>query len=106
MSTHLDDRTLLRAPSFSVTPVAGAIVALDPQTPNWIASDERGLRVLSRFDGRTPFGDIVKDYAVQSGLDVARAWLHVETFARDALRQGFVSMDGAAPGLTLADLRT
>ena len=98
MSTHLDDRTLLRAPSFSVTPVAGAIVALDPQTPNWIASDERGLRVLSRFDGRTPFGDIVKDYAVQSGLDVARAWLHVETFARDALRRGFVSMDGAAPG--------
>ena len=35
---------------------------------------------------------------MQSGLDVARAWLHVETFARDALRRGFVSMDGAASG--------
>ena len=97
MPTHLDDRTLLRAPSFSVTHVPGGIVALDPQTPNWVASDERGLRVLSRFDGRTPFGDIVTEYAAQSGLDIARAWLHVETFARDALRQGFISTDGAAP---------
>ena len=97
MPTHLDDRTLLRAPSCSVTQVPGGIVALDPQTPNWIATDERGLQVLARFDGLTPFGDVVKEYAVRSGLHVARAWLHVETFARDALRQGFISTDGAAP---------
>ena len=97
MPTHLDDRTLLRAPSCSVTQVPGGIVALDPQTPNWIATDERGLRVLASFDGLTPFGDIVKEYATRSGLHVARAWLHVETFARDALRQGFISTDGAVP---------
>ena len=97
MPTHLDDRTLLHAPSCSVTQVPGGIVVLDPQTPNWIATDERGLQVLARFDGLTPFGDIVKEYAARSGLHVARAWLHVETFARDALRQGFISTDGAAP---------
>ena len=28
---------------------------------------------------------------------MSRAWLHVETFVRDALRQGFVSTDGAVP---------
>lgn len=95
MPIYLDDKTLLHAPNLSLIPVPGAIVALDPQKPNWISSDERGVNVLTRFDGRTPFGEIVAEYAAKSGLDVAQAWLHVETFARDALRQGFVSVVGA-----------
>ena len=94
MPIYLNDKTLLHAPNLSLIPVPGAIVALDPQKPNWISSDERGVSVLTRFDGRTPFGEIVAEYAAKSGLDVARAWLHVETFARDALRQGFVSVVG------------
>ena len=53
--------------------------------------------MLGRFDGRTPFADVVNGHAFRSGLDATRAWLHVETFARDALRQGFLSTDGAAP---------
>jgi radical SAM protein with 4Fe4S-binding SPASM domain len=72
-------------------------VALDPGRPHWIGTDERGLRLLGRFDGRTPFVQVVRDYATESGLDVTRAWLHVETFAHDGLRQGFLSTDGAAP---------
>jgi len=72
-------------------------VALDPARPHWIGTDERGLQLLDRFDGRTPFVQVVRDYAAQSGLDVTRAWLHVETFAHDGLRHGFLSTDGAAP---------
>ena len=72
-------------------------MALDPARPHWIGTDERGLQLLDRFDGRTPFVQVVRDYAAQSGLDVTRAWLHVETFAHDGLRHGFLSTDGAAP---------
>ncbi len=97
MPTHLDDRSLLRAPAFTVVPVPGGSVALDPAAPNWIATDERGVQLLSRFDGRTPLGQVVKDYASHASVDMVRAWLHVETFARDGLRQGFLSADGAAP---------
>ena len=97
MPTHTDDNTILRAPAFTVMRTQGGGVALDPSLPNWIACDDRGLRLLGRFDGRTPFAQVVKDYAAQSGLDTTRAWLHVETFTRDALRQGFLSTDGAAP---------
>ena len=97
MPTYIDDSTLLRAPAFSVLNVPGGQVAVDPALPNWIASDDRGVRLLGRFDGRTPFADVVRSYSQQSGLDLIRAWLDVETFARDALRQGFLSTDGAAP---------
>ena len=94
MTVELTPRTLLRSAPLSVMNVPGAAVALDAQAPNWIASDDRGLRLLAAFDGRTPLGRIVTDYATQSGLDVAAAWLHVDTFARDALRQGIVTANG------------
>ena len=97
----LDDETMLRAPLHARTPLAGArsnvVLALDPAQPNWIATDNRGARLLALFDGKTRMRDVVSTYAADTDLDVARAWLHVETFARDALRQGFLSHDGAAP---------
>ena len=97
MPTYIDDSTLLRAPAFSVMNLRGGRVAVDPSSPNWIASDDRGIRLLGQFDGRTPFADVVRSYSSHSGLDTTRAWLHVETFARDALRRGLLSTDGAAP---------
>ena len=97
MPIPIEDKTLLRAPAYSVHHVTGGVVALDPAGPHWIGTDERGLRLLGLFDGRTPFAQVVRDYATESGLDVARAWLHVETFAHDGLRHRFLSTDGAAP---------
>ena len=94
--TYIEDTTILRAPAFSVLKSAAGPIALDPNSPNWVASDDRGMWLLGRFDGRTRFADVVKHYAASSGLDAIRAWLHVETFARDALRRGFLSADGAA----------
>jgi radical SAM protein with 4Fe4S-binding SPASM domain len=93
----LDDTTLLRAPAIVTTKAPGAVLALDPGAPNWIATDDRGARLLALFDGKTPFRDVVTRYAAEMHLDVMRAWLHVETFARDALRQHFLSTDGAVP---------
>jgi radical SAM protein with 4Fe4S-binding SPASM domain len=93
----LDDDALLRAPAYAASRLPAAILALDPARPNWIATDDRGMRLLTLFDGKTPLRNVVSAYAANSGLDVARAWLHVETFARDALRHGFLSRDGAVP---------
>ena len=97
MPIRIDDKTILRAPEYSVWRVSGGTVALDPARPHWIGTDERGLGLLGRFDGRTPFVQVVREYATESGLDVTRAWLHVETFAHDGLRHGFLSTDGAVP---------
>jgi radical SAM protein with 4Fe4S-binding SPASM domain len=91
----IDESTILRAPASVVERTSGAALVVDPASPNWIATDERGVRILRRFDGRTPFRDVVRDYAGQEDLDLGRAWLHVETFARDALRQKFLSTEGA-----------
>ena len=68
-------------------------IVLDPEAPNWIVTDERGVRLLNHFDGRKSFSAVVSAYAAETGQDMARAWLHVDTFARDALRQGFLSTD-------------
>ena len=92
-STRLDDATVLRAPAYGTTRIAGAVLALDPAAPNWIATDDRGARLLALFDGKTPLRDVVARYAADVHLDVTRAWLHVETFARDALRQRFFSSE-------------
>src|SRR5918994_7669484 len=97
MQTRIDDQRVLRAPATVMERAAGAAIAVDPAAPNWIATDDRGLRILGYLDGRTPLRDVVRAYAADSGLDLSRAWLHVDTFARDALRQRFISTDGAVP---------
>jgi len=97
MQHEITEKTILRAPATVVERAGPALVAIDPASPNWITTDERGISILRRFDGRTPLGDVVRDYAAEVGTDVHRAWLHVETFARDALRQRFISTDGAVP---------
>ena len=96
MRTPIEDTTILHAPVYSVQQVPGGAVAIDPAQPHWIGTDDRGMSLLGRFDGRTPFAQVVRDYATETGLDVTRAWLHVETFARDGLRHRFLSTDGAA----------
>ena len=97
MNVRIDDSSVLRAPATVIEHAADAFVAIDAAAPNWIATDERGVRILRYLDGRTPLKDIVSAYAADAGLDVGRAWLHVDTFVRDALRQQFISTDGAVP---------
>ncbi len=93
----LDNSVLLRAPAYMTAKLPGGILALDPASPNWITTDDRGARLLALFDGKTPLTEIVTRYAAEMHLDIAHAWLHVETFARDALRHRFISTDGAVP---------
>lgn len=97
MRNQMNDATILRAPAMVIARTHGALIAIDPASPHWIATDDRGVAILRRLDGRTPLGDVVRGYATQTGLDMSRAWLHVDTFVRDAVRHGFMSSGGAVP---------
>jgi len=73
----------------------GVAVLVDREAPNWLATDPRGAALLDRFDGTNPFGRIVADYAAEHGFEWSKAWQHVETMARDAVRQGLLGTNGA-----------
>ncbi len=69
----------------------GLVVLLDPETPNWIAADSRGARILSWLDGRATLDEVAARYAREFGVENAKAWLHVNRFVREAARRGFAS---------------
>lgn len=69
----------------------GTVVLMDPQGPNWVATDETGGRILRLFDGNRTVNKVVHAYAANTGFEVAKAWQHVETIARDALRHKFLT---------------
>ena len=80
LTCGMDDSLALRAPTCTTTDLSGTVLALDPASPNWITTDARGARLLELLDGKTPLRNVVSRYAAEMDLDMARAWLHVETF--------------------------
>ena len=93
----IDDSLVLRASAYMTAKLSDGVLALDPASPNWITIDDRGARLLALLDGKASLADVVTRYAAEMRLDMARAWLHVETFVRDALRHQFISTDAAVP---------
>ena len=69
----------------------GTVLLIDPQGPNWIATDETGAGILRLFDGKRTVNQVVHAYAANTGFEVAKAWQHVETISRDALRHKFLA---------------
>ena len=69
----------------------GFTVLIDREGPNWLTTDDRGASLLSRFDGQSRLQDIVNDYAKETGFEWSKAFNHVETIARDAVRQGLLT---------------
>ncbi len=91
----------------------GDVVLIDPEGPNWIGTDARGAEILELFDSSKTFGAIVSEYSTRHELDLSRAWLHVHTFTRDALRHGLLAgapferapYEGRSAYLTLESLK-
>jgi radical SAM protein with 4Fe4S-binding SPASM domain len=81
----------LHAPAYETLQQDGLRVLIDPSTPNWIATDEAGVQVLSLFNGQRTLDEVVSDYARSSGHEIAKAWQHVDTIAGDAIRHAFLS---------------
>ena len=65
----------------------GAQICIDRETPNWFAIENQGGLILNRFDGIRSFGEVVNWYTSATGFEFAKAWQHVETLTRDAVRQ-------------------
>ena len=84
---ELKEATVLHLPEHEVRQINGVVALLAPAAPNWLGTDGRGAAILEQFDGRRSFGEVVRDYAAEHKLEEAKARQHVETIARDALRQ-------------------
>lgn len=91
MSLDLTDDLVLFRPATADFHKNGVAVLISPDDPNWLVVDRRGEAILGRFDGKRTFGEVVSGYACEHGIEWAKAWQHVETVARDALRQKFLS---------------
>src|SRR5438477_9618667 len=81
------------APSIALPDRDGIVTLLDPEAPNWIATDTRGARILSYMDGHTSFEEAAARYARDFAVDAAKAWHHVDYFVREAARSGFVGRE-------------
>lgn len=64
----------------------GIHFAIDAEGPNWVATDDRGAKILSALDGRTSLGELAK--TLQLDADPAKSWQHVLSFVQDAWRSG------------------
>lgn len=87
----LTDETVLHKPMIESSRLDGVTLLLDPAGPNWAGTDERGKHIMELVDGKRAFGEIVRIYAAETGVELAKAWHHVETIVRDALRQQILS---------------
>ena len=88
---------LWHAPAHVTLERDGLVVLLDPESPNWIATDARGARILSWLDGRSSLEEVTARYARELGVELPKAWLHVNRFVREAERRGFASPEPRLP---------
>lgn len=88
---ELGENMILYAPPYTQIEQDGITVLIDPEGPNWISADSRSARIVGYIDGKRTIDDIVKLYAAESNVNGAKAWLHVNTFIKDALREKFIS---------------
>jgi radical SAM protein with 4Fe4S-binding SPASM domain len=78
--------SVLHAPPLDISARDGVQIVIDPGGPNWLATDARGAEILGQFDGRRTVGQIAAEYARLHDLEPVKAWQHVDTIVRDALR--------------------
>ncbi|OGH62399.1 MAG: hypothetical protein A3G34_12415 [Candidatus Lindowbacteria bacterium RIFCSPLOWO2_12_FULL_62_27] len=93
----MNEETVLHAMPYIKEIVDDTVFLLAPSVPNWIATDERGAKILSFVDGRRTAGRITDRYCRDMSIDRTRGWLHVHTFLKDALRHQFVSPNPVTP---------
>src|SRR5712692_11744744 len=91
MRFDITDQRVLFAPTYYPIQQGPLCVLIDPELPNWIATDARGAKILSLIDGRRTFREIIEHYCRAYDVDLTKGWLHVHTFLKGAARADFVS---------------
>lgn len=81
----------LHIPEFSRIERNGLHILIDEDTPNWIATDRRGAKIIDYSRSTHNLNTIITSYANEFSVDTAKAWLHIDTFLKDALRCKFIS---------------
>jgi len=89
----VNERTPWHVPPHVTLERNGIVILLDPDAPNWIATDPRGARVLSWIDGRATLDQLASRYASSFDVELSRAWVHVDRLLREAERRGFASRE-------------
>lgn len=84
-----NDNSILYVPHYIQLERRGLYLLIDPEAPNWIATDGRGARILHKLRAGRTFKELVNEYAADYGMEATRAWLHVDCFLKDARRYRF-----------------
>ncbi|MBI2943940.1 MAG: methyltransferase domain-containing protein [Candidatus Wallbacteria bacterium] len=92
-----DENRIFHTPPLTRIERRGIALAIDGDTPNWIATDVRGSRLLTLLDGKRPFGEVVREYAAREGVELSRAWIHADWFVRALERQGLAAPHAFSP---------
>ncbi|HHT9118487.1 MAG TPA: PqqD family peptide modification chaperone, partial [Candidatus Hypogeohydataceae bacterium YC38] len=89
--SQLKDTSIFYVPDFQRYEAGNVSILLDPEGPNWIGTDARGAEIIGLLDGKTSLGEVARIYSSRYGVEGPKAWLHVYSFIKDALRQRFLS---------------
>ena len=90
---QLKDSSLMRKPQLHSFEREGVYFFVDPQSPNWISTDERGAKLLNLINGKRNVGEIRNLYANLYNLDWGKGWIGPQVFLREAARKGIVSLE-------------
>ena len=84
---------ILHTPSYSKLNSNNRIqIFIDPEGPNWISTDNKGAKILSIIDGKKTFDEVVRLYSTEQNIPFAKAWVDVDAFIKDSVREKFVSL--------------
>ncbi len=101
MEIHAE--TVLYRSSWTAHADNGHVLLLAKDGERWLATDERGAGILQTIDGQRTLEQLVHSYAGSARQPFARAWLHVDTITRDALRSGMVATEPGPDGEALGE---
>ena len=92
---ELTEKTILNTPNYCQVERGDIFLLIDPERPNWATTDQRGAKILSYINGHKTFRDIVIGYSRDFNSDIAKGWLDVNTFLKQAINEGFASISPA-----------
>lgn len=94
MSFHQDQ--FFHSPAFVELQREDLYLLVDPNAPNWIATNRAGARLLRNCDGRHTFVELTQEL-VELGIARAEAAAAAAAFLQQAQENGFVSTQPQSP---------
>ena len=97
--TVLSERTPLFVPALDRFDEAGLSYFLDAESPNWLAVEPEGARLLARIGAAAAsgspltFGGLVSRRAQEENLEAGKAWIQAHDFLRSIDRAGMLASE-------------